>query len=231
MKTEALKIKGVPALVWGEPADRLYLYIHGKLGCKEEAEAFARIACLKGWQVMSFDLPGHGERQGEAGRFFPWDITPVLEAVWEYAVNIWGGIALRANSIGAWFAMQAYPDKPLEQALFVSPVLDMNKLIENMMLWAFVTPKQLEREKEIPTDFGETLSWKYYAYAREHPVSRWACPTKILYAGRDNLTERDVVDAFCRRFSCRLTVMEDGEHWFHTEEQLAFLEGWEYKNI
>ena len=67
MKTEALKIKGVPALVWGEPADRLYLYIHGKLGCKEEAEAFARIACLKGWQVMSFDLPGHGERQGEAG--------------------------------------------------------------------------------------------------------------------------------------------------------------------
>ena len=35
------------------------------------------------------------------------------------------------------------------------------------------------------------------------------------------------MQAFAARFSCRLTVEEDGEHWFHTETQLAVLQAWE----
>ena len=30
----------------------------------------------------------------------------------------------------------------------------------------------------------------------------------------------------CPLAKTRLTVMENGEHWFHTAEQLAFLDGW-----
>lgn len=30
----------------------------------------------------------------------------------------------------------------------------------------------------------------------------------------------------CPLAKARLTVMENGEHWFHTAEQLAFLDGW-----
>ena len=62
-------------------------------------------------------------------------------------------------------------------------------------------------------------------YVREHPI-RWYVPTAVLYAGKDNLTARQTVDAFVRRHRARLTVMENGEHWFHTAEQLAFLDGW-----
>ncbi len=230
MKAETLKIRRIPALVWGKPSGCLYLYIHGKLGYKEEAKEFARIACRKGWQVLSFDLPGHGERKQEVDRFFPWYIISELESIWEYAARNWNTIALRATSIGAWFSMLSLAGKPLEKALFVSPILDMKQLIADMMQWSSVTVEQLKQEKEIPTSFGETLSWKYYTYAREHPIQKWDCPTKILYSGRDNLTGRDVVDNFCRRFSCKLTVMEDGEHWFHTEEQRDFLEKWENGN-
>ena len=93
MKTETLKIGRIPAIIWGEPADRLYIYIHGKMGYKEEAEEFAHIACRKGWQVLSFDLPGHGERKDESDRFFPWYITPEMESIWEYAVRTWSRIA------------------------------------------------------------------------------------------------------------------------------------------
>ncbi len=32
--------------------------------------------------------------------------------------------------------MQAFAGEPFEKALFVSPVLDMEQLIRNMMLWA-----------------------------------------------------------------------------------------------
>lgn len=230
MKTETLKICRIPAVVWGEPADKLYIYVHGKLGYKEEAADFAEIVCPKGWQVLSFDLPGHGERKQETGRFFPWCITPELESVWEYASGSWGRVALRATSIGAWFSMLSYADKPLEKALFVSPLLDMEKLICNMMQWASISPEQLEREREIPTDFGETLSWEYYIYAKEHPIRNWDCPTEILYSGRDNLTDRNTVDNFSSRFSCNLTVMEGGEHWFHTAEQMLFLGEWECRN-
>ncbi len=106
----------------------------------------------------------------------------------------------------------------------------MERLIRRMMGWAGVSEEQLEREQTIPTAFGETLSWPYYCYAREHPVTRWNAPTAILYAGRDDLTERGTVDDFAARFHCRLTVMEDGEHWFHTPEQLAVLDRWTAEN-
>lgn len=47
-----------------------------------------------------------------------------------------------------------------------------------------------------------------------------------MYAGKDNLTERDTVNEFVERFHCTLEVMEEGEHWFHTPEQLEVLYKW-----
>ncbi|WP_154653084.1 hypothetical protein [Faecalispora sporosphaeroides] len=49
-----------------------------------------------------------------------------------YARQGWGSIALRATSIGAWFSMQAFAEEKFEKALFVSPVLGMEKLIRNI---------------------------------------------------------------------------------------------------
>ncbi|NLN82716.1 MAG: GNAT family N-acetyltransferase [Clostridiales bacterium] len=81
------------------------------------------------------------------------------------------------------------------------------------------------------TDFGETLSWRYLQYTREHPVTDWNTSTAILYASKDNLTDRVTVDEFARRFGCGLTIMEDGEHWFHTQEQLVVLRNWEEEQL
>lgn len=99
------------------------------------------------------------------------------------------------------------------------------------MQQAGVTSKDLKQRQETPTDFGETLSWDYYIFAREHPIKKWKCSTGILYGREDNMTEKSVVEDFCHDFSCRLTVMEEGEHWFHTEKQAHFLEDRENKNI
>ena len=223
------KICDIPTVLYGENSDRVWLFVHGKCGYKEEAEAFAEIVCPKGAQVLAIDLPGHGERKAEAG-FDPWHVVPELREVMANLRQRWAHVSLRANSIGAWFSMLAFPGAPPEQALFVSPVLDMRQLIQSMMLWASADETRLEREGEISTNFGETLSWDYLQYAKAHPIVTWAAPTAILYAGRDNLTGRETVDAFVRRFNCKLTVMETGEHWFHTPEQLAVLKSWEEAN-
>ena len=59
----------------------------------------------------------------------------------------------------------------------------------------------------------------------EHPIT-WQVPTEILYAGGDHLVSRQTVERFAAEHGATLTVLEGGEHWFHTEEQLAFLDGW-----
>ena len=122
--------------------------------------------------------------------------------------------------------MMSFQKEKLEAALFVSPILDMEQMIRDMMQWAGVSMEQLEQEKEIPTDFGQTLSWDYHRYVVENPIRDWDIPTEILYGSDDNLTKRETVDQFVDKFGCHLTVMEHGEHWFHTREQLAVLDAW-----
>ena len=216
----------IPAVLYGDNSEKLFLYIHGKMGSKEEAAHLAEIVYPMGYQVLSIDLPGHGERTGEMERFVPWEVVPELQAVYANTQKRWKKISLYANSIGAYFSLLALRDAKLEKSLLVSPILDMEKLIRDMMGWAGVTQEQLQQAGEIPTAFGETLSWKYLTYAAEKRITKWDIPTAILYAGQDHLTSRQTVDDFAQRFGCTVTVMENGEHWFHTEEQFAVLDAW-----
>ena len=216
-----------PYVCYGPKSHQVCLFLHGQSGNKEEGERFAQIANPKGWQVVAIDLPQHGQRQGGAEPFLPWVVVPELEQVWQELQGRWSRIALRANSIGAWLSMLALAGKPVDTCLFVSPVVDMENLIQTMMTWAGVTEERLKAEGEIPTDFGQTLSWEYLRYVRTHPARRWRTPTAILYGARDHLTDRETVEAFAARNGCRLTVEEAGEHWFHTPEQLAVVDRWQ----
>ena len=216
-----------PYLCYGQTSDQVCLFLHGPSGHKEEGERFAQIANPKGWQVVAIDLPQHGQRQGGAEPFLPWVVVPELEQVWQELQGRWKRIALRANSIGAWLAMLALAGKPVDTCLFVSPVVDMENLIQTMMTWAGVTEERLEREREIPTDFGQTLSWDYLKYVRQHPVHALSAHTNILYGDQDNLVPQPVVECFARAEGAHLTVYPGGEHWFHTPEQMKVMGTWE----
>ncbi len=229
MKQKHLKLENTPIIIWGEPSEKVFLFVHGQGGCKEEAELFATIAQKYGWQVCSVDLPEHGERQEEKNCFDPWHAIPELQNVMNYIKAEWKRVALFGNSIGAWFSMQSFANENLEYALFVSPVLNMNDMVTNMMKWAGVTTERLEKEQRIETDFGQTLSWEYYTYIQEHPIKKWNIPTRILYGDKDNLVEMRTVDNFINQFGAKLQVMKDGEHWFHTPEQLKVLSDWATK--
>ena len=113
----------------------------------------------------------------------------------------------------------------MDRALFISPVVDMEQLIEAMMAGAGVTEPELRQRGEIKTEFGETLSWRYLQDVRQHPI-QWRVPTAILYGSGDALMPRETVEVFVRRTGAALTVMEGGEHWFHTEEQMQVLDAW-----
>lgn len=230
MKQQKLTIAGVPAILYGSQSRRVYLYIHGKNGCKEEAERFANTACACGWQVLAIDLPEHGSRKNGPEKLVPWVVIPELQAVYARMQPVWPHIRLYGVSIGAWFAMQALQAEKPEKALFVSPVVDMETLITNMMQGTNVTEAQLQAAGKIPTSFGETLSWPYLCWVREHPL-QWHTPTQVLYGDQDNLTSRTELEQFRQQSGARLTIMEGGEHWFHTEVQLAVMQSWEEENL
>ena len=94
-----------------------------------------------------------------------------------------------------------------------------------MMLSENITEEELYKKKEIKTSFGETLSWKYLTFVRDNSI-KWNIPTYILYGKKDNMTSYEIILNFTNKSKANLTVMENGEHWFHTEEQMKFLDNW-----
>ena len=189
------------------------IYIHGKGGNASESEHYKPL--FPDRDVIGLDYK----------TFAPWETGKEIHIAVEELKAEYDSIILIANSIGAYFSMYADIDTLIEKAYFISPIFDMEKLITDMMAWANVTEEELKNKGVIHTDFGEDLSWEYLCYVREHPVE-WNVPTDILYGSRDNLTSYNTISAFAEKHSANLTVMENGEHWFHTDEQMKFLDKW-----
>ncbi len=224
-----IDVNGIPAILWGEKSDRLYLFVHGKLSSKEAAETFAPIAAGKGYQTLSFDLARHGERK-DGAKLDVFSGMRDLNAMADYAFSGWQRVSLYACSIGAYFSLQAYAEKPFEKALFQSPIADMGYLVSQIMQWFHVTPEELKEKGVIDTPV-DPLRWDYYQYIQAHPVEQWPIPTAVLYGGKDNLQSLEVMEEFCQRFHGRLTVSPDSEHPFMEPEDGKIVESWLRENI
>ena len=193
------------------------LYVHGKGGSAAEAERFKPL--FPDREVVGLDYK----------TFTPWETgKEIYKAVSELRSRC-ADVILIANSIGAFFSLNAGIDALIKKAYFISPVVDMERLILDMMAWAGVTEAELEAEGVIKTSFGEELSWEYLRYVREHHVE-WNAPTAILYGGGDELVAFETVAAFAEKHGAKLTVMDGGEHWFHTDAQMRFLDEWLLNN-
>ena len=196
----------------------MVMYIHGKGGSAEEAEHYRPL--FPEAEVLGLDYQSQT----------PWDAEAEFQAYYDKVAAGHRYVYVIANSIGAFFAMCALSGKKIDQAFFISPMADMENLILRMMSWAKVTEAELREKREIATDFGENLSWEYLAYVRQNPP-RWTIPTHVLYGANDQLMPREVIAGFVKKIDGTLTVMEGGEHWFHTDEQMAFLDQWIVKAL
>jgi len=225
MLVNRLDICGIPALVYGEASDEVCLCVHGKMSSKESAEGIARIAVPRGCQVLSFDLPQHGERKKDPRRCDVWNGVHDLNVVGDYVFRRWKNVTLYACSLGAYFSLQAYQDRKFGKCLFQSPILDMEYLIRQMFCWFGVTEEQLAGEKEIDTPI-DLLRWDYFQYVLSHPVSVWNVPTSILYGGRDDLQSPAVIRQFAERFGCHVTLSENSEHPFMKESDFPIVDQW-----
>lgn len=192
---------------------KLVLYIHGKGGSAAESAYYKKLfpACdVRGFAYQSQT---------------PWDAKAEFTAFFDAQSSGYDSVILIANSIGAFFALSSLAEKQIAQTFLISPIIDMEHLICTMLHQANRSEKELQEQREILTDCGETISWAYLCYVREHPL-QWNSPTCILYGEQDDLTSYETISAYSAKIGATLTVMPGGAHWFHTEEQLRFLENW-----
>ena len=101
MKTKPISIGSIPAMLWGEPSDKIILAVHGNLSSKTDVpiEILAQEATSLGFQVLSFDLPEHGERKNEPEPCNPHTCKRDLQEVLAFAIPNYKEISLFACSI------------------------------------------------------------------------------------------------------------------------------------
>lgn len=103
------------------------LYIHGKGGAAEEAEHYKPL--FPDCEVIGFDYRSRT----------PWEAREEFPVFFAGQRQGCDRLTLIANSIGAFFTMSALDETLADRACFISPVVDMESLIGNMMQWANVT--------------------------------------------------------------------------------------------
>lgn len=192
---------------------KLIVYVHGQNGSADEAEHYKSL-------FPSYDVAGLDYKTST-----PWECGAEIKGCLKNYRAQFDRVVLIGNSIGAFFSMNADLDAYADEVFFISPVADMERLILKMMFYAGVSEAELKEKKIIHTSFGEDLSWEYLSYVREHPI-KLSIPVHVLYGLNDSIISLDMVEDFARKYHADLTVMENGEHWFHTEEQMSFLDKW-----
>ena len=194
----------------------IVVYVHGKGGNANEAEHYK--------QFFKEDVYGFDYKSEN-----PWDAKAEFTEKFKELSEKYNKITLIANSIGVYFSMNSEIEKYVSKAYFISPIVNLERLILDMIKWAGATEQELEEKRVIPVDFGEDLSWDYLQYVRSYKIS-WTVPTDILYGSNDNMQSLGTIEEFCSNAPATLTIMNGGEHWFHTKEQMDFLDNW-IKNI
>ena len=136
----------------------LVIYVHGKGGNADEANHYKPL--FPNGDIIGFDYKSET----------PWDAKKEFSSYFDSVSAGYDEVFLIANSIGAFFLMNVLGDKRIKQAFFISPMVNLEKLICDMMACAGVSEAELREKKTIATSFGETLSWEYLCYVRENPI-------------------------------------------------------------
>ena len=117
----------------------IVIYVHGKGGSAEEAGHY-RSLCPDA-EVVGFDYRAQS----------PWETEAEFPPFFAAQRKRCDRLTLIANSIGAFFSMSALDAALVDRAYWISPVVDMEKLIGDMLQWAGVREQELAEKQEIPS--------------------------------------------------------------------------------
>lgn len=154
----------------------------------------------------------------------PWEVKDNIGEEFTKITKKYQTIYLIANSIGAFYAYRYLYSFKIEKAFFISPLVNIKRTINKIMKQNKISSERLKQERIIVLDNGQPLSYEFYvSLNKEHA---WNVKTHILYGEKDKIVDQDSIFAFVTRHNSSLTIMKNGEHWFHTPGQLKFIKKW-----
>ena len=116
--------------------DKAVIYIHGKGGNAEEAIHYKPL--FSNCDVIGLDYTAQ----------FPWEAKEEFPLLFNSIYRNYKTVEVIANSIGAYFAINALSNQQIEKAYFISPVVDMERLIADN----FVPKHEDSRQPQCPED-------------------------------------------------------------------------------
>ena len=222
---EELVLDGVPALRWGKPGGRAVIGVHGQFSNKHDPVMARCGDVIASWgdQLITFDLPAHGDRQDDKA-FTPMDASPEVRAFAQLARSQSTEVSLLANSIGAYFSLCDTPAGTFEHAWLVSPLLDLEYYIRDIMAEYSVTDERLEAQTVIDTPRG-VLERPYLRFVEEHPAQLNA-PSWIIRGDQDEMVPLDTLSRFVGAPGVELVQVEGGQHFLGQPPHIDTVVAW-----
>lgn len=224
-KPEELVLDGIPALRWGEPGGRAVVGVHGQFSNRHDPvmAQCGDVIASRGDQLITFDLPTHGDRQDNK-TFTPMEASPEVLAFARLARSQSSEVSLLANSIGAYFSLCDTPAGTFEHVWLVSPLLDLEHHIRGIMAEYSVTDEQLEAQTVIDTPRG-VLERPYLRFVEEHPA-QLNTPSWIIRGDQDDVVPLDTLSRFVSVPGVELVQIRGGQHFLGLPPYLDTVAAW-----
>ena len=195
------------------------VYIHGLHGSASEINDYSYLS-------KEYDLSGLDYKDSN-----PWELENFIKDEFEKLTKNYKEVIVIANSIGAFYAYSYLSNFNIKKAFFISPIVNMFKIINDLKEENKISDDELIEKKFITLKSGETLSYDFYKKTKNFK-DKWKVPTKILYGENDNLVDiKDITSFLANHPNSELTIKKNGEHYMHTEEDLKFIKKWILNNI
>ncbi len=210
MKTSYTSINGIPAKLYeADTARGTVLAIHGFGGSKESGAiaGLAERVCPKGLNVLAFDLPAHGEREGGAEQLDPRGCIAEILAAEDYIRSAFDGdMYVFATSFGAMCTLHRLEKQPhsfkrivlrvpavnMSQALFeINKGQDETLTLEKAKEQGFRVT--IGREYHIPYKFYESLVTMHCMRSSEAWNDNRLL---VIYADKDELVAHEDTEKF-----------------------------------
>lgn len=192
--------------------DSCIVYIHGLYGNASEADFYS-------FYTNKHDVIGLDYKDGN-----PWEVKEKIIDEFDEISKKYRRIFVIANSIGAFYAYKYLPSSKIEKAFFISPFVNMKQSIKKTMEKHSISIERLKEERIMELGDGRFLSYDFYTSLDEK--DDWKVKTHVLYGEKDRVVDKDSIFGFIANHNSSLTIMKNGEHYFHTPGQLKFIKKW-----
>ena len=192
--------------------DSCIVYIHGLYGNGGESNLYSLYS-------NKYDVIGLDYIDGN-----PWEVKDKIVEEFSKIYQKYKNVYVISNSIGAFYTYMYLSNFNIKKAFFISPLVNMKETIERMMKKHKIALDILKEKKIIPLDSGETLSFDFYQSLEND--DNWNTKTYILYGEKDKIVDHNSIFRFVANHNASLTVMKNGDHYFHTPGQLKFIKKW-----